>query len=367
MRIFVYEFCCSANEEQCPLARSLIQEGSAILSAIAHDFAQLPCVETLCLLSTRVDVSLASNVRCQLHNGSEERAFQELACDADYSLVIAPESHNMLLERIHWVERARGRLLGSSSGAVELASDKLQLANHLRKANISAPQTWLLAPREQPEAEAFPLVLKPRRGAGAQGTYLVRSLHELQTHHGRLRSSPLAPPGRGDGGEGRCFDGASGKDEMILQPYIPGQPASVSFLIGPEGPVALLPASQHLSVDGQFQYLGGSIPLADDLGSRAIALAQGAINAIPGLSGYVGVDLVLGGPADGRQDYVIEVNPRLTTSYIGLRALARDNLGEALLRVCVDGEIPDLNWHKRAVRFWADGRVQMTSAEDYPS
>ena len=40
------------------------------------------------------------------------------------------------------------------------------------------------------------------------------------------------------------------------------------------------------------------------------------VESFSGLRGYVGVDVVLG------QDklYVVDVNPRLTTSYVGLRA-----------------------------------------------
>jgi predicted ATP-grasp superfamily ATP-dependent carboligase len=43
-------------------------------------------------------------------------------------------------------------------------------------------------------------------------------------------------------------------------------------------------------------------------------LADGIVQAIPGLGAYVGVDLILTdtGPV------VVEVNPRLTTSYVGL-------------------------------------------------
>jgi hypothetical protein len=44
------------------------------------------------------------------------------------------------------------------------------------------------------------------------------------------------------------------------------------------------------------------------------------------------VDLVLGDAADGSRDFAIEINPRLTTSYLGLRALARGSLAAALLR-----------------------------------
>ena len=54
---------------------------------------------------------------------------------------------------------------------------------------------------------------------------------------------------------------------------------------------------------------------------------------MPPTVGYVGVDLVLGREPDGSEDVVIEINPRLTTSYVGLRAAARTNLAEAMWQV----------------------------------
>ena len=38
---------------------------------------------------------------------------------------------------------------------------------------------------------------------------------------------------------------------------------------------------------------------------------------------------MLGDDPAGADDVVIEINPRLTTSYLGLRRLARDNLADA--------------------------------------
>src|SRR5205823_3360911 len=95
---------------------------------------------------------------------------------------------------------------------------------------------------------------------------------------------------------------------------------------------ALAPAAQHVSNDGRFRYLGGTIPLPAGLAERAIRVAQQTIDCVPGLRGYVGVDIVL-----GETDWLIEINPRLTTSYVGLRALAEGNLAELMVRV-VDGE-----------------------------
>jgi len=71
---------------------------------------------------------------------------------------------------------------------------------------------------------------------------------------------------------------------------------------------------------------------ADGLLAR---LAQRTVVAIPGLWGYVGIDVLLtaAGPV------VVEVNPRLTTSYAGLHAAIGVNPAELVLGL-LDGREP---------------------------
>ena len=143
---------------------------------------------------------------------------------------------------------------------------------------------------------------------------------------------------------------------MILQEFVPGRPAGVAFLCGPAGNVALAPVYQVLSDDGRFKYLGGELPIREDLAQRAVKLAQHAVDCVPGLIGYVGVDLVLGKSPDG--DRAIEINPRLTTSYVGLRALADFNLAGAMLRAAEGAPITHLMWKPGRVRFFPDGGLE---------
>ena len=100
--------------------------------------------------------------------------------------------------------------------------------------------------------------------------------------------------------------------------------------------------------------------LPPPLAERATRLARAAIDTLPAPLGYLGVDLVLGDDPTGREDVVIEINPRLTTSYVGLRAACRDNLAAAMLAVAT-GECPALSFDPTPLQFDASGHVQSAS------
>ena len=142
-----------------------------------------------------------------------------------------------------------------------------------------------------------------------------------------------------------------------LERFYPGIAASVAVLCGPSGLFPLPACRQRLSDDGRFRYLGGSCPLEPALARRATSLAIRAIRSLADPLGYLGVDLVLGADPNGQDDVVIEINPRLTTSYVGLRAIASGNLAAAMLAVA-EGRTASLSFGDGAVEFDADGTVR---------
>ena len=343
MRVFVYEYLCAGGAGK-GLPASLLTEGWAMLSAVLADLGRVAGVHVDTILTTTSRARGASKGSglpsppgaCAIHRPSEpeDKRFRELAAAADGSLIIAPEFDDLLGARCRWAEEAGGRLLGPSAGAVRLTGDKRLLASHLHARGVPTPPVL----REP----YFPAVWKPRFGAGSQATFLVHSPEELAACPDRARA---------EGWRG----------EAVVQPYVPGLPASVALLLGPRQQIALPAAAQELSPDGRFCYRGGAVPLPADLAGRAAELAARAVQSMPGLRGYVGVDLVLGGAADGSGDCVIEINPRLTTSYVGLRALAETNLAEAMLDVATGGRRVTIRWRPGGVRFRADGFVSRTS------
>jgi predicted ATP-grasp superfamily ATP-dependent carboligase len=309
-----------------------------MLSAMVDDFGGIPGVEVVALLNNDVHLENPDPAYIRIDSKKEESTFREMARKADLTLVIAPEIDNILAQRCEWVEEAGGRLLGSSLPAIRLTADKYALGQHFKENKIPTPECRLFDAVSMESIQRFPVVLKPRFGAGSVQTYLVRGPWEFTN---LAQSTNLG---------GR-------PNEWIVQPFVSGVAASVSFLMGPKQRLVLPAASQNLSDDGRFQYLGGDVPLPNHLAQRAQRLATRAVECVPGLAGYVGVDLVLGPSADGSQDWIIEINPRLTTSYIGLRALAESNLAESLLAVSLGKEPPPLKWRSVQVHFHSDGRV----------
>jgi predicted ATP-grasp superfamily ATP-dependent carboligase len=70
------------------------------------------------------------------------------------------------------------------------------------------------------------------------------------------------------------------------------------------------------------------------------------------------VDVVLGDDADGSRDFAIEINPRLTTSYVGLRAAAQTNLASAMLKVAQGEPFEPFVWNSERVAWSPDGTVR---------
>jgi predicted ATP-grasp superfamily ATP-dependent carboligase len=342
MRIFVYEFvtgggCYSASAAMPP--ESLVAEGRAMLQALVADFAAIDGVQVEVLADRRFIAPALSGVT--IHSvasaGAEQAALAALAAAADWSVVIAPEFGGHLLARVEWAEQAGGRLLSPSSRIVALTADKQATATHLAEHGVPAPYGWALLPGDSlPKDFPYPAVLKPRDGAGSQGIEWIESPASATE-----RSAMESP--------------------MRLESYCPGMPVSVAFLCGSTGIVPLAPCRQYLSDDRRFVYCGGGLPLARALAERAGRLATRAVATLAAPVGYLGVDLVLGPDPSGAGDVIVEINPRLTSSYVGLRALARGNLAAAMLTLAEGGKV-ELSWHGGPIQFEASGRMTRAAA-----
>ena len=119
--------------------------------------------------------------------------------------------------------------------------------------------------------------------------------------------------------------------------------------------------SQSVRASRPFSYHGGKTPFDHPLAGKAVETALRTCQALPGLRGYIGVDLVL----TESEPVVIEVNPRLTTAYLGVRSAlgGNGNIGDAgnvaamALAACA-GTLPVPPAPQRSVRFTAAGLIR---------
>jgi predicted ATP-grasp superfamily ATP-dependent carboligase len=335
MHVFLYEWITGGGLVEQPgrLPASMLAEGSAMIAALAEDFAAIAGARVTVLRDMRLDnLPLRGCEVIEIESIPHWRGeFDRLAREADWTMVVAPELDGILRQTLRRVDAARGRALNASDEFVAIASDKHRTAMRLATAGIPVPQARLLEADETklPADFEYPAVLKPVDGAGSQHTLLV---------HGAGDEPPPYPwPRR-------------------LERFCPGRAASVAALCGPGGRTLLPPCWQNLSDDGRFVYRGGATIREGPLAARAAALAARTLDALPPARGYVGVDLLLGNDPNGEGDVVIEVNPRLTTSYVGLRAAVPQNLAKAIVDVA-DGR--PVKWIPSAtpVEFDAVGAV----------
>jgi len=262
--------------------------------------------------------------------------FDRLVASCDHTLLIAPET-DAVLQRLAARVASSGRLLSPSADAIACCSDKYQLSRLLAEAGVPTPVTSRLeevrnAQSGNTERFAFPLIVKPIDGAGSDGCRLVDNPADLERLHG------------------------SG---LVAQPLVAGRAVSVCLLCAGSDVECLVAGEQQLGES--FAYLGGAMPLRSPWQDRAFRLARAGVECVAkqvgSIHGLIGVDLVLSDDPAGRGDCLIEINPRLTTSYVGLRYLSRTNLADAMLRAA-EGQMTSVVLKNESVKFNSDGLLR---------
>lgn len=245
--------------------------------------------------------------------------FKSFSEGSDFGLTIAPEDDGILFELTKEMEK-RTENLGSDSKAVYTASNKWLTFKEI-KGKVKTPQTVKIdfhgsshfqKPLKDHIIELIPensnfrekILIKPQISCGGSGMKLL-------SHTGKIGGLP---------------DNFNGK--FIAQEFIKGINVSVSFLIGSE----IVPISINEQILDNFNFIGIRIPpreLEIDKDSKKEILDEstGAIESLKGLFGYVGVDLVV----NDSGAYVVDINPRITTSAVLLGDAYGINLSELLI------------------------------------
>ncbi|HVP20411.1 MAG TPA: ATP-grasp domain-containing protein [Anaerolineaceae bacterium] len=328
-KLFIHEFVTGGGWSQGELPEGLADEALAMLWALLVDFNKWGQVRTSILLDARFENQIPGLDRKTLpadevilvEPQQHASIFADMVKRSDAVLVLAPETGGNLARLTKIVEDSGVLLLGSSSVAVLAAGDKVECFQRFQKASLPTPPVQVIdfdsAIRRAGEFH-YPAIIKPQDGVGCEGVCLVNQPSEM------AEALKLARK-------------ATHHDKILVQPYIKGVNASVSLLVAQDRAVPLSLNGQDIEPGRPFTYCGGIVPLAAPAAARAFEVACEAVRQVPGLQGYVGIDLVLA------QDeaWLIEINPRLTTSYVGLRQVLSVNLARAIWDACRFGILPE--------------------------
>lgn len=294
MRILVAEYAAGGGEGK---SISLLREGKAMLSTLKEGFERMghkvvyPEAET-----------------------DFEAAVDKLSKESDAGIVIAPDDKLCALTELIESNTVN---LGCPSDSIKICADKMLTSKILSEEGISVPRIVSVAEVERNEEQRY--VSKPRYGCASEDIFIlnaekypkVLSLHNNADH--------------------------------IITEFITGDDISSSIIAGKSSVLPLTINKQYIRTEGErLRYEGGFVPyfIGREAESEIMRISKKVVTILHCRS-YVGIDFVLG--EDGTA-YVVDVNPRPTTSIVGIARVLNYEVPDLILRakfgtLPVDGDV----------------------------
>jgi len=311
MKILVYEWISAGGLIGRRVPESLRRDGESMAAALLDDLTAVAGAEVETVRGEDAwGLDLPVRVWPARSRAESLARYRALVRECDAVWPVAPETDGVLADLIGIAASAGARVVGCSEAAVRLCTSKHATSAALRAAGIACVPTYRHGDALPDARGAW--VVKPDDGAGCEDTLRVARVADAR----RLLA---APPRR------------------VAQPWIEGEPMSLSVLYGNGMSRVLACNRQRIDVERERVSLAG-VEIAVDNPRRDPfeALARQIGEAIPGLSGFVGIDLV--DAEDG--PCAIEINPRLTLSYRGLSRALGANVAAATLAADPGGSRP---------------------------
>ena len=289
MKILLAEYAMGTG-----MGGTFLLEGRSMLKTLVSSFARLGHEVTYLTSGP-----LLPEGNAIISNEEEFRMIIEAeAKKSDAGLVIGPDE--ILAELTSLIEMNTLNL-GSTPEAIALCADKVKCTETLLRHNIAAP-------RILEDTSDIKCVVKPRFGCASERTYLTKGTE--------------VPAG------------------SIATEFINGEHLSVSLIAG-ERTLSLCANKQlieFMDVNDpsglRVEYKGNTVccllPYKEELFRTAVEASR-----VLGCRGYTGVDIVYDGTS-----YVVDVNPRPTTSVYGICKVMDVEIADLLVKNRLGG-LPD--------------------------
>jgi predicted ATP-grasp superfamily ATP-dependent carboligase len=306
LKVFVCEFITCGGLYREELPESLALEGALMRDALLEDLSEIPHVQVLTTYDARLAAPINTHKLKEISKLADIwQVWHECIAESDAVWLIAPEMNGILAKLTEMVELQQKKLLGCASDSIRVATSKYSSYLVLRAANILTIPTYLFSEfKDQPLNAREGWVAKLNDGAGCEDSAYFKDI---------LKLIDWIQIGK------RAYS-------HIVQPYQKGDAASIS-IICKDGRAWLLSCNRqkidlvtNIEPEG-FLYHGSIINGMARYWNAFGVIAQQIAAALPTLAGYVGIDVIVDTGDEHTKDpaiYVVEINPRLTTSYVGL-------------------------------------------------
>lgn len=305
MKLLVFEYICGGGMAEQALPDSLAAEGRLMLQALIDQLKELASIELLIPLDKRCNIAVPANANIiWVDDQSHKNYLSNLIAQADAVWPLAPESQGLLADIAQQVLDQNKQLLLSSPTTVKLCSDKFATYQTLIAHKIACVETQVLA---ENSLNQFPIsVLKPIDGLGCEGSIVVDNPQQFEQLKAELT-------------------------HYIFQPYIAGQALSLSCLFK-QGQGWLLTCNQQQIQlkQQQFNLSACLVNIPNHYPEFYQNLIDKIAKALPELWGYVGIDLI---ETVEQGPLLLEINPRLTTSFVGIYPATGINVAEQVIQL----------------------------------
>jgi hypothetical protein len=328
--ILVFEYFTASGEKD----RCIISEAEALIFALLDDLADFN-VDLVINESYGEIVNDYDNVNPILIDTDIVDWLADNAADFKKAIFISAENDNNLYSITKILEDNDIKVYNSSAEACLKSSDKSQSYEELYGI-VPQPRTFRIKidPKgywkraidnlyEKWQAEdpltKLKIIIKPLMGVDCEDIVVIENIEDLT-----LDLDKIFKPG----------------SRVIVQEFIEGTDVSVSLISDGKNAIPISLNRQFVELkNDKGTYLGGSLPYESKYEEEAFEIAKKAVEAIDGLKGFVGVDLIINADEkDVYSVYLLEINSRFTTPYVGLAKIADFNIGKTIIDL-IDGNV----------------------------
>ena len=294
-KILIYEYITGGGLSNEDLSSDLMYEAKQILISIIES----------CDLSKNFDYKYFVDYRLkELHSNNSISIYKSsdlynisLIKNFDYIIPVIPEINYELYRYVKFLKKNNFKTIISDPKTIKICSDKLLFYKYFSKNDLPVIKTF--------ENISFPkdskkYILKDRYGAGCSFIRVIDK-RDIKKFHDRNK---------------------------VIQPYVKADNYSISVFFTKNNFRFLTLNKQNLAHHmNMIKIESLTINTKNNYYLKILSLIDNIKRTMPGLFGFVGIDILI------RNDmiYIVEINPRLTTSYVGLNETIGCNMVDLLL------------------------------------